>query len=95
MDEAAGWLIAVVLGFIVFAFVITGVIWLVINFWWVFLLVGVVATAWLVYRHPGVRAKRELKVAVKRGDQLRGDIRTATERAKAEMDEIVRDWNTP
>lgn len=93
MDDIAVGCLAFVAAFIAFAFVMTGVLWLVINFWWVFLIIGVAAAAWLIYRHPGVKAKREIKAAVKRGIQARQDIRAATEQTKAEMDRIARDWN--
>jgi hypothetical protein len=49
--------------------------------------------AWACYRHhPGVRARQQLRKAARHGDQMRQDIRTATEQAKAKMTRITRDY---
>ncbi|HEX3781438.1 MAG TPA: hypothetical protein VHX38_17395 [Pseudonocardiaceae bacterium] len=91
MAEFVGWVICAVAALAVVGLVIDGIVWLVINAWWLVLIVMVVL-AWLLYRHPGVRAKRQLKVIVKRGEQQRDDIKAATAMTKAEMDRIARNW---
>lgn len=73
-------------------FIINGVVLLVVNFWWLIIPALLLLAWWWYYRHPGVQAKRELRTAVTRGDEMRGDIKTATEQAKVEMDRITRDW---
>lgn len=72
---------------------INGVVYLVVNFWWVLLIVLVGGAVWLCFRHPGVRAKRQLRDAAKRGQVMREDIRITTEQTKADMDRIARQWN--
>ncbi|WP_367133290.1 hypothetical protein [Saccharothrix sp. HUAS TT1] len=72
--------------------IISGLIYVVVNFWWALLLLLVGGAGWLYRYHPGVRAKRELRAAVSRGQEQRERIRNATWRAKADMDRIARDW---
>lgn len=72
--------------------IIQGLVYLVIHFWWLLLLLLAGAGAWLYFRHPGVRAKREMRDAVKQGQVMREDIRATTDYAKAEMERITRDW---
>jgi uncharacterized protein (DUF58 family) len=74
------------------ALLINGVVYLVVNFWWVLLIVLAGGAVWLSLHHPGVRAKRELRQAVKNGDQQRMNIRNATEQTKADMVRIARNW---
>lgn len=75
-----------------FALLINGVVYLVVNFWWVLLIILVGAAVWLCLRHPGVRAKRELREVVSHGQEQREHIREATDRTRADMDRIARDW---
>lgn len=86
-----GWAICFVAALVVVGLVIDGLVWLVINLWWLVLIVTVVL-AWLLYRHPGVQAKRQIKAIVRRGEQQRDDIKAATAMTKAEMDRIARNW---
>lgn len=80
-----------VLALLVFVgLIIQGLVYLVIHFWWLLLLLLAGAGTWLYFRHPGVRAKRELRDAVKQGEVMRKDIRATTHHAKAEMDRIAR-----
>lgn len=51
-------------------------------------LVGVVV--WLRSRHPGVRAAREVRAAIRRGRRQRARIARATRRTGAEMDRLAR-----
>ncbi|WP_148088865.1 hypothetical protein [Saccharothrix texasensis] len=76
----------------VVVFTISGLIYVVENFWWALLLLLVAGIIWLYRHHPGVRAKRALRAAVSRGQEQREHIRDATWRAKADMDRIARDW---
>jgi uncharacterized protein (DUF58 family) len=69
---------------------IYGLFYLLVNFWWLLLLAG--AGAWLYFRHPGVKLKRELRRVAKSGQQQRGGIKESTAKAKADMDRIMRDW---
>ncbi|MEC3978147.1 hypothetical protein [Amycolatopsis sp. H20-H5] len=94
MDEVWGWLIGLFLVLAAVALVIDGIVWVVINLWWVVLLLASAALLWLICRHPGVRAKRDLRAIVRRGEEVRDEIERATEESEAEMDRIARDWNT-
>lgn len=91
MDDAAGALVAFVLGIVAFALVVSGLVWIVVHLWPVLVLVAIAALAWRLNRHPGVQARRQIRDAVRQGQEAQAQIRTATEQAKAEMDRIARD----
>jgi Flp pilus assembly protein TadB len=94
MEELAGWLACFIVALVAIGLVIEGIIWVLINMWWLLLTVIVVLVIWWVYQHPGVRAKRELKSLVDRGNRVRAEIRQVTEHTKAEMDRVARDWKS-
>lgn len=89
-----GWVLAFFFALAVVAYVITGLVLLIVNFWWLILPALLLLGWWWYHRHPGVRAKRELRSAVEQGNQMHQDIRSATARAKADMDRIARDWRS-
>lgn len=61
--------------------------------WWMILFIALVLLGtWWYVRHPGVKAKRDLRVAVTRGNERRAAIRQTTARTKAEMARIARDY---
>jgi flagellar motor component MotA len=93
MDEFIGWVICFVAVLVVIGFVIDGIVWVVINLWWMLLPIAATVLVWLFYQHPGVRAKREIRAVVTRGNRQRDNIAVATMQAKAEMDRIARNWN--
>jgi UPF0716 family protein affecting phage T7 exclusion len=63
-----------------------------VSWWAVLVLFLVVLGVWLYFRHPGVRAKRELRSAVERGNRARESMWQSTARTKAEMDRVAREY---
>lgn len=75
------------------ALILAGIYWVVVNLWWVIVLIlAVIAGCWM-YQRPGLKAKRALRATVRQGNKMRRDIRTATARTKAEIDQIAHDWH--
>ena len=61
--------------------------------WWVlFIVLALLGVAWWYARHPGVKAKRDLRAAVTRGNETRAAIRQTTARTKTDMARIARDY---
>lgn len=82
----------IVLFLLTFALVAQGVVWLVANFWWLLLPVLAFVVWWIFYLRPALRLKRLLREVEREGLQARRNIRSATNAAKTEMDQIAREW---
>jgi hypothetical protein len=57
---------------------------------------GLVAVAYGIYlywyNHPAVRLKRQIKQGIERENQAKQELDDAFEQAKADMDQVARDW---
>jgi hypothetical protein len=93
MDKLFGGFVLFLFGLAAVGYLIMGIIWVIANFWWV-IVPSLLLVGWLVVRsrHPAVKASRQIKLAAKRGDDARADIKAATASAKADMDRIARNW---
>ncbi|MCP3797988.1 hypothetical protein NLX83_01825 [Allokutzneria sp. A3M-2-11 16] len=97
MDEFLSWVFGFFALMVMLGYAIQGIAWLVASLWWVIvpvlLLVMAMLIAGWIYNSPSAKAKRELKAVIKHGNQMIDDIEFATEKTKAAMERIARDWN--